>query len=168
MKILFENKYTKDEPLLKEIYKYVCFKRPITFIPTIIMIGILIKAMIDWISINYCNSPILFISIFYFAFKIFYYKFLVSRQIKATNELNNGKPLEINTVVYNDSIQYTASNGAINEINFENIKYGFQTKNLILFLSKANLIYILKKDTFTKGTKDEFIEFIKNKGIKIH
>ena len=42
-----------------------------------------------------------------------------------------------------------------------------QTKNLILLKSRANLIYILRKDTFTKGTKDDFIAFLRSKGIKV-
>ena len=42
------------------------------------------------------------------------------------------------------------------------------TKNLILLHSKAKLIYIFRKDTFTKGTKNDFIAFLKDKGVKIN
>lgn len=42
-----------------------------------------------------------------------------------------------------------------------------KTKNLILLQSKASLIYIFRKDTFTKGTTDDFVIFLRSKGIKI-
>lgn len=58
------------------------------------------------------------------------------------------------------------------DILFENsytrtIVKAVQTENLILLRSKANLIYIFRKDTFIKGTHEEFIMFLRGKGIKI-
>ncbi|MGI6745062.1 MAG: hypothetical protein ACOX45_02610 [Acutalibacteraceae bacterium] len=42
-----------------------------------------------------------------------------------------------------------------------------QTKNLILLRSEANLVYIFCKDTFSKGTPDEFLTFLSKKGLKV-
>ena len=36
---------------------------------------------------------------------------------------------------------------------------------MILLHSEANLIYIFRKDSFVKENKDDFIAFLKSKGI---
>lgn len=47
---------------------------------------------------------------------------------------------------------------ALNDIKKINV-----SKNLILLRSSAKLVYIFPKEHFTKGTPEEFIEFIKSK-----
>ena len=57
--------------------------------------------------------------------------------------------------------------GGADTVEFNKIKNAIQTKNYILLRSKANLIYIFCKDTFTVGTKEEFVSFLRAKGIKV-
>jgi hypothetical protein len=52
-------------------------------------------------------------------------------------------------------------------MTFDKIKGAVQTKNLILLRTKANMIWIFRKDSFSVGSKEEFISFLKNKGIKV-
>lgn len=167
MNILFKNSYTKDKDLLKEIYKYFYFKRPIPIIVIIITILLLIKTIIEYIMYGYFNHITFLIAIIYLEFKVIYYFKIVSTQLNSDLELNNSKPLEVKTIVTDDFIQNKASNGAVNEITYSKLKRGYQTKNLILFISKANLIYIFRKDTFLNGDFNDFIKFIQSKGIKI-
>ena len=77
------------------------------------------------------------------------------------------KEIFVETIVTNEYIQNTASTGAVNKLEYNKIRNSVQTKNLILLRSKANLIYIFRKDTFTKGDKESFIRFLNNKGVKI-
>ena len=79
----------------------------------------------------------------------------------------HGKEISVETIVTDDFIQNKASTGAVNKLELNRIKNAAQTKNLILLRSKANLIFIFRKDTFTKGSKDDFIAFLKTKGIKV-
>ena len=77
------------------------------------------------------------------------------------------KEISVETIVTNEYIQNTASTGAVNKLEYDKIRNSVQTKNLILLRSKANLIYIFRKDTFTKGNKEDFISFLNGKGVKI-
>jgi len=79
----------------------------------------------------------------------------------------HGKEISVETIVTDAFIQNTATTGAVNKLEYDKIRNVVQTKNLILLRSKANLIYIFRKDTFTKGTKDDFIAFLKVKGFKV-
>ena len=86
--------------------------------------------------------------------------------VKRDNEVH-GKEISVETVITNEYIQNTATTGTVNSVGYDKIRNAVQTKNLILLRSKANLIYIFRKDTFMKGTKDEFIAFLGTKGIKV-
>lgn len=166
MNILFKNSYTKNQELLKEIYSYYFLRRPFAMILNTLACVLLLKTIIEWFINDFLNLPVIFLLIFYFILRYFSYKNIISRQIKADLELNKGEPLKVKTIVTEEMIQYTASNGAINEVTYDNLKKWFQTKNLILILSKANLINIFQKDTFEEKNADEFISFIESKGIK--
>ena len=86
--------------------------------------------------------------------------------VKRDSEVH-GKEISVETIVTNECIQNTASTGAVNKLEYDKIRSAVKTKNLILLRSKANLIYIFRKDTFSKGTTDEFIAFLTSKGIKV-
>ena len=102
----------------------------------------------------------------YFLFQPYCYVNQVNTMVKRDSEVHETE-ISVETIITNEYIQNTASNGAVNKLEYDKIKSATQTKNLILLRSKANLIYIFRKDTFTKGTKDEFVVFLASKGIKV-
>ena len=51
------------------------------------------------------------------------------------------------------------------ELPYDKVKKIAQTKSLIILRSQANFWYILPKNTFTKGTAEEFLAFLKSKGL---
>ena len=53
------------------------------------------------------------------------------------------------------------------ELKLSVMKMAFGTKNYIVLITKANHMIILKKDSFTKGSSDELVEFFKQKGVKV-
>ena len=167
MKELFKNNYKKDKDLIKEIYFYLYFKRPFRLIINIIAILniIYLLSIYKYSPIN--TTLIIFIYFIFFILEIISYKKMVNIQFKRDLELNRGKVLEVNTIVTENTIQLNSSNNENAEISFDKIKKGFQTKNLICLMSEAKLIYTFKKDSFTKGTSDDFIKFIREKSIKL-
>ena len=78
-----------------------------------------------------------------------------------------GKPLSGVTKVTCDSIITEAEFAGNTETGLDKIKCAHQTKNLILVRTKARLIFIFRKDGFSIGTKEDFVAFLKNKGIKV-
>lgn len=168
MDILFENCYTRTKELAKEIYKYLCFKRPMYLILDII-IGLLFLANLIIVIFEKTDIDVVafVLPVLFFALHIYTYSSHVKAMIKRDNEINHDKPIFVETVVTENFIRNSASTGSVNEIEFSKIGRAVQTKNLILLRSKANLIYIFRKDTFTKGTHEDFIIFLRSKGIKI-
>lgn len=167
MKELFKNNYKKDKDLLKEVYFYLYFKRPFKIALHLLAIIIILYQLFTLIIYNYFDLFIITIWIIYLIIEIVSYKKMINLQFKRDLELNQGKILEVNTIITENSIKINASNNEKTELPFDKIKKGFQTKNLICLLSEAKLVYIFKKDSFTKGTSEEFIKFIKEKGIKL-
>lgn len=166
MEILFKNTYVRNKELAKEIYCYFYFQRKILVVINIIIsISFLINILSLIFQYTY-NLEILIFAPAFILFQIFRYFYQVNAMVKQDNEVHD-KEITVETIVTNGFIQNTASNGAVNKLEYSNIKSVVQTKNLILPHSKANLVYIFRKDTFTKGSKESFIKFLMNKGIKI-
>lgn len=166
MEILFENSYIRNRQLAKEIYRYYYFQRKNLLACYIILFLCFIADILLAVFENTIIWSILIIVPVLFLFQFYCYCRQVNTMIARDSEVH-GKEITVETIVTDEYIQNTASTGAVNKIEYCKIRNVVQTKNLILLRSKANLIYIFRKDTFTKGTADEFIRFLKNKGIKI-
>lgn len=167
MDIIFENSYTRTKELLKEVYNFYYFKRSIYIILDIV-IGLSFLVNVVWLFMGYnVNFYVMFLAPLFFVIQFFQYFKSVNTIIKRDYEINKGSLIHVNTIVTEHSLKNTASTGSKNEVDFSQIKKAVQTKNLILLRSQANLIYILRKDTFTKGTCKEFIEFLNKKGFKL-
>ncbi len=166
MEILFQNSYEKSEELIKEVYRYLHFKRKFRVVLNVIIIVCLLVNVLSAIFYGEFYWWAFIYAFFVWAYQIFCYFSQVRTVLRRDEELN-GEELFVETIVTNDFIQNKASNGAVNELEYCKVKSAAQTKNLILLRSRANLIYIFRKDSFTKGTKEEFLAFLKEKGIRI-
>ena len=165
MDILFENKYVNSEEITKEIYMYCYFKRPI-WIAVDVFVVLNFLAGFGYLifekSLNFCIfAPIIILWQFYL------YRRAVRITSKRIHEIYSEKSTEIQTFVTGENIKMNFSTVAVYEIAYSKFKKAIQTQNLIILFSETNLIYILHKDAFTKGSPEEFISFIKAKGIKI-
>ena len=166
MEILFENSYTRNKQLAKEIYCYIYFTRKSIAIPFALLLISFISNILFGVLYNSFSMVVLIIVPLFFLFQFYLYFHHVNAMIKRDIEVH-GKGISVETIVTDEFIQNTASTGAVNKLEYDKIKKVIQTKNLILIWSKANLIYIFRKDAFTKGTEAEFIMFLKDKGVKI-
>jgi hypothetical protein len=164
--ILFRNNYVRSKEMAKEIYRYYFFKRK-PLVICYIFLSISLSANIAFaVTGKVYNTPVIILVLLFFAFQIVSYCRYVNSTIKRDNEVH-GKEIEVETIVTESFIQNTASTGAVNKVQYDKIKYAVQTKNYILLHSRANLIYIFKNSSFEVGTKDQFILFLRVKGIKV-
>ena len=166
MEILFENSYVRNKELAKEIYRYYHFQRKPLVVCHIIILLSLVANLLAVIFDEKHNLGIIVFSLFYFFARLFSYYNQVNAMVKRDNEMY-GKEITVETIVTDEFIQNTASTGSVNKIEYDKIRSAAQTKNLILLRSKANLIYIFRKDTFTKTNAQMFVAFLKSKGIKV-
>ena len=166
MEILFENSYVRNKLLAKEIYTYYYFQRKwLVVCYAMLLLSFLSNIFISIFEKTYNWGVFIFVPLF-LLFQLYCYFRQVNTMVKRDSEVH-GKEISVETIVTNEYIQNTASTGAVNKLEYDKIRNSVQTKNLILLRSKANLIYIFRKDTFTKGNKEDFISFLNGKGIKI-
>ena len=90
----------------------------------------------------------------------------VSFSAKRDNEISS-EPIRVNTLVHEESLEITGSTGSTLNIELSKIKGVVQTKNYIILRSDARLLYSFHKDGFTKGTKEDFLAFLRSKSIKV-
>ena len=167
MEILFENSYVRNKKLAKELYWYIYYQRPVHIVINIIMILCFFAQILLLIWKPYLsNIGYLMFIMLYFLLCFLRYIANVKAMIKRDKEIH-GSEISVTAIVTDEYIQWTASNGSVNKLEYPNIKYAKKTKKLILLRSKAGLIYIFSRDSFSIGTEDAFLLFLKDKGIKI-
>ncbi len=165
MDILFKNTHTRTKELTKEMYRYFYFQRTSTIVVFVLLsLSFLANAVSGILGYSYSivvlvGVPLLILS------RIFFCAYQVNTMRKRDREMSE-QDIEVETMVTNEYVQNTAL-GSTAKIGLDKIKYATRTKNLILLHTKANLIYIFRKDTFTVGSYDQFMAFLKSKGIKV-
>jgi len=167
MEILFQNSYVRNEKIVKEMFRYLYFQRKfykvllilhgiVFFINLFLFLEIKDYEMLWVLSLG----PLLIFFIFLCYFS------QVNATLKRDREIcENG--VEVDILVMEDWIQTAASTGAVTKLEYNKIRSAFETKNLILLRTRANLIYTFPKDKFTVGDAEDFISFLKEKGIRV-
>jgi hypothetical protein len=167
--VLFENRFVRDESTAKEIYGYHFFKRPLMIT---LYVLIALNALLRSISFILGTLgpidafltvilPLLIILLVFVAYRS-QVKALVSRDAESAgggeffNELRvSDGDITITTPISSQSV------------GLDKMKYAFMTKGYICVVTKANLMYIFKKDSFSVGDGDSFLAFLREKGIKV-
>ncbi len=166
MNILFENSYIRNKDLAKELYGYIFFRRNYLFVAYIVLLVSFIINLILLITTGSANWFVFVFVPFFLLLRLFTYFQSIKLMVKRDSELSGG-PVEVKTIVTEEFIQHTNSTGGVNKLEYDKIKKCNQTKNLILLQSDAKLIYVFRKDAFSIGSCDAFVEFLRSKGIKV-
>ncbi len=166
MEILFENKYTRDKEWAKDVYSYIYFRRPIIIVLDIIFALYILIGIYNSITSNVIDWVHILIPIVWCLFGVLVYSRNVNTVIKRDLELH-GKAIEVTVTVAEDIIKQSQSTGSEFQFNYCDIKKVVKTKKYIYLWSKTNMIYSFKSDSFSLGTVEEFLMFLKNKGLKV-
>ena len=167
MDILFKNVYIRNKQTAKEIYSYYFFKRPLLAVCYIVMLIAFVPNLIGVILGDMTGVFGVVITVFVFAIQIYRYFACVNLMTKRDTESLGENPT-IEMTVTDEKIETCSSKGAITALDFKSIKYAVQTKNYIIIFTKANLVHIFEKNSFTLGTSEGFLLFLTAKGIKVN
>lgn len=160
MDILFENTYVRDKELAKEYYMFCIYKRLSCRIARIIW------TLADLIGLLFLNPFVLALDLVFCLARLIRYYNSINKMVNWGIQVH-GKEIEARTVVTDTYFERTLSTGAVTKVELKTIKQAVQTKNLILLRSDKGIYHIFRKDTFTIGTKNDFIAFLINKGITV-
>lgn len=170
MEIIFENQFTCTKKYYEECYKALCIKK-ISIIILYLLFGLnLISVILDVVifkdtQLDYNMKLNIFLDIFMLSWPIYTYISNKNLAYKRDLERNQGNPIQIKLLISKENINiYTMPNNNTT-VEFANIERVIKTKNYYIFISKANLWVAVKKDSFTKGTVEQFEEFLKQKKL---
>ena len=172
MEIHFENKYTRDKDSIREYLNYFCFKRPL-----LMVLNIFLAFIFLFTAASFFYPPIFPFSAskdLYIVLPLFIWTVNILRYFKALKlsvmrdrEINNGNPIDMHYIVSDEKVEVCCESiETKNSVYLSQLKKVVKTKNFIILITEAKLSLVLKKDSFTKGTPDELLSFLRKKGFK--
>lgn len=163
VKFRCDSAYTKD--LVQEFYEYCCFRRP----RYIVYHAIYALAMAFWLYVRLSGGTIGYlipiVVLVYYGLMLWYYYASVNLFMKRSREITKSGVMQMKMTAYPDRMEFFNGSGAPVELEYDEVKNVFCTKNLIAVRSKAKLVYMLQKSGFTLGTADGFLDFMHEKGL---
>ena len=160
---LFKNSFIRDDVAIKEMYKdYFLKSTRFRIIYAVCIVLQLFSISTDlgfFLTILFYNAIVLILV-------AFSYRQHVKISIARDREISNGEDILMNTSVFDDRIEVDIIDKN-HKLYWDSVDYVSISENYVSIRTKARLIYMLKKDSFTLGRCDDFIEFLKSKGLKI-
>ena len=163
---LFKNRFVRDESTAKELYKnyYLSGKHRTIYI--ILLVLLPLSFIISFDEGLGTFLYILLCTVLIAVMVAVAYRKNVKMTLERDRERANGQEPINELTVYEDSVEIEIF-GSKQTLDLANIHHASITKNYVNVFSKAQFIYIFKKDSFTLGNAEDFIEFLKSKGIKV-
>lgn len=164
MNTLFENEYVLTKELFLEIsktlvskkYKIFCYVSAIvSFIAGIWSLTVYLDIIVNFIFFSF---------VFYFiAMALNVHKFAGKKLYEQQRAINNYETLRKIIYFYDDKLEVISPNGGKTIIFYHNIKNIYNTKNFLVLNSENKVAAAIKKDSFIKGTFENFETFIFSK-----
>ena len=166
MEILFENRYTRNREWAKEYWTYNYFFAPFSLIVNSLLAFLFVIGVFCTLTADFSILWAIFMPIFWYALIVF----LCNRNTKLTVQRDMemfGKTIDVTVTVTNDNIKVSNTVGSEAHLNYNDVKKAIIAKNYIFLLSKTNTAYTFRKNSFTVGNTEQFLNFLAYKGIKL-
>jgi len=165
----FEVEFAQTLEQIKELYRFNFFRKPsaLVFIIEVCCIVFLFIFKMIFFGDGLFDAVILVVLLLLIPLYLLVYRLTVKHMVQRQHELCGEQDVQARFGFYNDSFVMNESTGAQFTIDYGSIKCCYQTKNLFLLYSKANMIYSFPKAAFTKGNPVYFIPFITSRGVKV-
>ena len=153
---MFKNEYTLNKPLITEyVYSVLC-KNIIIYGSILAIFGFTIFIIIKEMAYLGLVMSILCLLIIAFCPLI-----MIRKLEESSKQLNNGT-IEQTRITFSDNI--IMEEGKVHlEFEYSQIKKIFKTKSFIVLMLKNNSAILVSKEGFINGTKEDFLQFIKDK-----
>ena len=162
------NRTKQDKEMVKAFNVYIHFQREVTIIINcILLVGFATALFLALSEGDFAHYQLIMPPLFWLFIICLHFK-RVNLMIKRLQELNKFDVF-VEAVAEDDKIVFTLDgiDTPSIELSFDKIKRVDQTKDYIFILTQAGLAYILKKDGFVSGSKEELIFSLRKYGIKV-
>ena len=169
MNSVFENVYTREEHVARDMYLQQYLRNPRTKGLFAIYAAILVLVMLVFSQQNVASSiVVMLLCAAYLVFSNWHTAKKMGKKILARDKERYGEsPAEITTMVTPLGITVRGKQGYDGKIGYDEIGFVLVTKRYILLYLKARSVHALPTYAFTRGEPDECVEFIKSKGVKV-
>ena len=167
MDTLFENDYERTPEITGEIYRYLCFKRPVHIVSYAVLGALVIWNIVAAICFwEFAIPPVTYVCLF-MLIQIFRYGRSVSIARGRDRELYGSEQIKVRMVVTEEGIGCIYNEKEVKPIALSNIKKVYKTKNLIVLITNAQLLLVFHRNKFTVGSQENFLEYLRENGIKV-
>ena len=169
METKIESTYVRDEKFAKEFFSYHSYKRPSGIIITVGCILAIVSGIINVFAYKeYLAIIAIVLGIYLFVLRVVRVKKSIKISLERDKESNHGNFVSVqNLVTENAIIVKSSTNESGTEFEMSCIEKAYRSKNYIYLITKAKLAIVFDINNFSKGTPEELVEFIRQKGIKI-
>lgn len=165
METKFENHYVRDKEWANDIFSYISFRRPIHIVIYILSALSLGIGIYNLIVYYYLQIVLFLVPVIWGGLLLYIYFKNKKATMKRDIELH-GKAIEVDMYVTDEAIEMKQSTGSVTTLKYADIKKVVRTSKFYYVWSKSNMLYTFKKSGFSKGNAEEFLSFLRDKGIK--
>ena len=164
MKRLFENEYILTKELYLEFSKALISKKFKIFGYIFAIISFIAGILSFVLDLNIIFIIIFWIFSFYFIIlPLIAYKITGKKLYEQQVAINNYEILKKTIYFYDDKVEVISPNGGKTIVFYHNIKKIYKTKNFLILNSENKVAVSIKKDSFIKGSYEDFERFIFSK-----
>lgn len=172
MQTLFENRFTCDKNLYKEIWQYSCFRTLSSLVRLLVFAVVFVLNLLlffFWSADGFARALNLVAALLaLFAALLFVLDYLKNVRLSIRRDKETlGKEKAVEVLAGEELLQTKASDGTSLRVEYRKIKKAARTKSLILLITKANQVIALPKETFSKGSHEKFTVFLMDLGIRL-
>lgn len=168
MENCFVNAYVRDRERVRDYCRWYFYSRRLICVLRILFIVcFVLSSVTGFLSKDYSHGiGCLVVVVLVELFQFINYSRSIKLQLRRDAEGNHGQPLQIIVMIQGDMLRVEDADGQGYEVSLSQMKWARQTKKMVLIRTKAKALYVLFNDTFTQGTAEELIAYLRAKGIK--
>ena len=169
METKIEGGYTRDERFAKEFFSYYSYKTPAGIAVTVICIAAIAVGLINIIAAQeYLSFISVALGIFLLILRCVRVKRTAKIMLDRDKEGNHGNYVVLqNLVTENCIVVKTSLNEAGLEYDMSCIVKVQRSRNYVYLTTKSRLAIVFDVKEFSKGTLEELIELMRDRGAKI-
>ena len=165
MEVLFKNQYTQTEAWIRETVLLAIIKNPGCMISIVISAISFVFAAYELLCYQFINLFLVINFCLFVSIPVVFYFSVVRLQKRRIEEVY-GKNSQVFVVVSDTGIEWNV-NGSMLHLDFSSVKRAYKSPNYIYLRSKARILYTFRRNGFLAGDEEAFLEFLKEKGIKV-
>lgn len=162
METLFENRYTRTDAIVREYVRRTQLLSPIPIALYLMIFYWIVRSFVLWYDSGALDVKMLLAAA---AVMTLFFAMYLLKQWSALKQ-NRRKKLKMHFTA-TDTHLCVQSGDFTSQISYHDVRNVRQTRNLIIVYTKSGVGWIFPKATFTRGTAEDFLYYLRAKGLKV-